>query len=58
MVVARGAFVTDIAILPALREVRDRHIDVERPPAGAAVEVSALFQPGYMSEVEALAVLP
>jgi enamine deaminase RidA (YjgF/YER057c/UK114 family) len=57
-VIKLGAFVTDIAILPALREVRDRYIDLERPPASTAVEVSALFQPGYMIEVEALAVLP
>lgn len=57
-VIKLSAFVTDIAILPAVREVRDRYIDVERPPASTAVEVRALFQPGYMIEVEALAVLP
>ena len=27
------------------------------PPASTAVEVSALFRPGYLMEVEALAVL-
>ena len=57
-VIKLSAFVTDIAILPALREVRDRYIDVERPPASTAVEVRALFQPGYLIEVDALAVLP
>jgi enamine deaminase RidA (YjgF/YER057c/UK114 family) len=39
-----------------MRETRDRYIDVERPPASTAVQVGALFQPGYLLEVEALAV--
>jgi enamine deaminase RidA (YjgF/YER057c/UK114 family) len=56
-VIRFGVFVTDIAILPAVREARDRHVDVAHPPASTAVEVSALFRPGYMIEVEALAVL-
>jgi enamine deaminase RidA (YjgF/YER057c/UK114 family) len=57
-VIKLSAFVTDITILPVLREVRDRYVDVDRPPASTAVQVSALFQPDYMIEVEALAVLP
>ncbi len=57
-VIKLGNFVTDISILPALRAVRDRYVDVERPPASTAVEVRALFKPGYLIEVEALAVLP
>jgi len=57
-VIKFGVFVTDIAILPAVREARDRHVDVARPPASTAVEVSALFRTGYMIEVEALAILP
>ena len=55
-VVKFSIFVTDISILPAIRAVRDRFIDTERPPASTAVEVAALFQPGYLLEVEALAV--
>jgi enamine deaminase RidA (YjgF/YER057c/UK114 family) len=50
-------FVTDIEILPVVRETRDQHIDVEHPPASTAVQVGALFQPGYLLEVEALAVV-
>jgi enamine deaminase RidA (YjgF/YER057c/UK114 family) len=57
-VIKLSAFVADITILPALREARDRYIDVANPPASTAVEVRALFQPGYAIEVEALAVLP
>jgi len=56
-VVKFGVFVTDIAILPVVREVRDRYVDTARPPASTAVQVSALFRPGYVLEVEALAVV-
>ena len=56
-VIKFGVFVTDIAILPAVREVRHRYVDTDRPPASTAVQVSALFRPGYMIEIEALAVV-
>ena len=49
-VIKFGVFVTDIAILPVIRETRDKHIDVEHPPASTAVQVGALFQPGYLLE--------
>jgi enamine deaminase RidA (YjgF/YER057c/UK114 family) len=55
-VIKLTAFVTDISFLPAIREVRDRHVDTERPPASTAVQVTALFQPGYLIEVDALAI--
>ncbi len=52
-----GIFVTDISILPAIREIRDRYVDRANPPASTAVQVVALFRPGYMVEIEALAVV-
>jgi enamine deaminase RidA (YjgF/YER057c/UK114 family) len=55
-VVKFSIFVTDISLLPAIRAVRDRFIDTERPPASTAVQVAALFRPGYVLEIEALAV--
>jgi len=54
-VVKLTLFVLDVADLPALREARDAVIDTARPPASSAVQVSALFAPGYLLEVEALA---
>lgn len=51
-------YVTDMAFMPAVREARDQYIDVERPPAGTAVQVVALFRPELLLEVEALALLP
>ena len=52
-----GVFVTDISMLPVVREIRDRHVDRARPPASTAVQVAALFRPGYLVEIEALAVV-
>lgn len=56
-VIKLGVFVTDMAILPVVREVRNRYVDTAQPPASTAVQVSALFRPGYVVEVEALAVV-
>jgi enamine deaminase RidA (YjgF/YER057c/UK114 family) len=50
-------FLTDVAYLPAVREVRDQFIDTGRPPASTAVQVAALFRPEFLLEVEALAVV-
>ena len=49
-------YVTDIAYLQQLRAVRDGYIDPRRPPASTLVEVSTLFQPDILVEVDAIAV--
>ena len=54
-VVKVTVFVTDIGRLPAVREVRDRYVNVANPPASTAVQVSSLFRPEYLIEVEAVA---
>lgn len=51
-------FLTDAAMLPVVREVRDRYVDTARPPASSAVQVAALFRDDVLIEVEALAVRP
>ncbi|MFL5797685.1 MAG: RidA family protein [Actinomycetota bacterium] len=56
-VIKLGVFATDISILPVVRVVRDRYVDTANPPASTAVQVGALFRPGYLLEVEALAVV-
>jgi enamine deaminase RidA (YjgF/YER057c/UK114 family) len=50
-------FVLDVADLPAVRDARDAVIDTTRPPASTAVQVAALFAPGYRLEVEAWALV-
>lgn len=44
--------------LPIIREVRDRYVNKEHPPASTLVGVAALFREGYMLEVEAVATIP
>jgi enamine deaminase RidA (YjgF/YER057c/UK114 family) len=56
-VIKFGVFTVDIGYLQVIREVRDRYLDGSRPPASTAVQVGALFQPGYMVEIDALAVV-
>jgi len=48
-------FVTDISHLPVFRQVRDRFLDAEHPPASTLVQVSRLFRPEFLIEVEAMA---
>jgi len=50
-------FVLDVADLPAVRVARDSVIDTARPPASTAVQVAALFAPGYLLEAEAWALV-
>ena len=50
-------YVRSMAQLPAVREIRDRYIDTLRPPISTAVEVSALFRPEFLIEIEAVAVV-
>ena len=56
-VVKLAFFVLDVGDLPAVRDARDAVIDTGRPPASTAVQVAALFAPGYLLEVEALALV-
>ena len=56
-IVKFGVYVTDMSILPVVREIRDRHVDRAQPPASTAVQVAALFRPEYLVEIDALAVV-
>jgi enamine deaminase RidA (YjgF/YER057c/UK114 family) len=47
----------DQAIVPKMRPIRDRYINVENPPASTFVVVSRLMRPGWMMEVEAVAAI-
>jgi enamine deaminase RidA (YjgF/YER057c/UK114 family) len=48
-------YLVDIHGLPEIREVRDRYIDTSRPPASTAVQVSRLFRPDLLLEIDAVA---
>jgi enamine deaminase RidA (YjgF/YER057c/UK114 family) len=56
-VIKLGVFVTDVSCMPVVREVRNRYIDTDHPPASTAVQVSAFVRPGLVLEVEAWALV-
>jgi enamine deaminase RidA (YjgF/YER057c/UK114 family) len=47
----------DQAIVPKMRPIRDRYINVANPPASTFVVVSRLMRPGWMIEIEAVAAI-
>ena len=52
-------YMTDVpANLSTLRQVRDQHFDPAAPPASTLVQVSGLFRPDVLLEVEVTAVVP
>lgn len=57
-VVKLNFYLLDRSNLPALREVRDRYINLDAPPASTLVVVRSLAQEDFLLEVEAIASLP
>jgi enamine deaminase RidA (YjgF/YER057c/UK114 family) len=49
-------YLTDMEHLPALRAVRDEFVNTAQPPASTAVQVSALFRPDVLFELDVIAV--
>ena len=56
-VVKTTTFVTDQKHVPALREIRAKYLNRNRPPANTLVVVSSLARPDLLIEIEAVAVL-
>jgi enamine deaminase RidA (YjgF/YER057c/UK114 family) len=47
----------DQADVPKLRAIRDRYVNVDKPPASTLVVVSRLARPGWPIEIEAVAAI-
>jgi enamine deaminase RidA (YjgF/YER057c/UK114 family) len=47
----------DQADVPKMRPIRDRYLNVAKPPASTFVVVSRLMRPGWLIEIEAVAVI-
>ena len=47
----------DLSMLPVIRQVRDKFVNSEKPPASALIGVASLFHPESLVEVDAIAVL-
>lgn len=56
-VVKLNSYFLDLSHVPEFREVRDKYINVKNPPASTAIQVSRLFRPEFLIEVEAVAVV-
>jgi enamine deaminase RidA (YjgF/YER057c/UK114 family) len=50
-------FLVDATQLPVVREIRDRYVNTQQPPASTAVEVRRLVRDDLLIEVEAVAVI-
>jgi reactive intermediate/imine deaminase len=55
-VVKLNYFLRDVGQITSVRSIRDEYVDTERPPASTLVEVSGLFRPDVLIEIEAVAV--
>ena len=47
----------DQAEVPKLRAIRDRYVNVAKPPASTLVVVTRLARPGWLIEIEAIAAI-
>lgn len=56
-VVKLNSYLLDLAQLTAFREVRDRYVSLENPPASTTIQVPRLFRPEFLVEIEAVAVI-
>lgn len=57
-VIKIGIYVVNMKDIQALRNVRDKYIDLKNPPSSTLVEVSKLYREDVLLEVEATAVIP
>lgn len=57
-VIKLNAYFVDLSHASEFREIRDKYINVENPPASTAIQVARLFRPEFLVEVEAVAVVP
>jgi reactive intermediate/imine deaminase len=55
-VVKLDYFLRDVGQIAAVRAIRDEYIDTEQPPASTLVEVSSLFRPDVLVEIQAVAI--
>lgn len=47
----------DLALIPAVREIRDKYVNTANPPTSTFVVVKRLVRPEWLIEVEAVAVV-
>jgi 2-iminobutanoate/2-iminopropanoate deaminase len=56
-VIKLNSYLLDLSHLNEFREIRDKYVNLKNPPVSTAVQVSRLFRPEFLVEVEAVAVV-
>lgn len=56
--VKTGIFMRDASQIQLFREIRNKFINTQNPPASTLVEVSRLFRDDLLIEIEATAIIP
>ena len=57
-VVKLDYFLRGVDQIGAVRAIRDEYVDTANPPASTLVEVSSLFSPDVLVEIQAVAIKP
>jgi reactive intermediate/imine deaminase len=57
-VVKLDYFLRDVSRIATVRAIRDEYLDTANPPASTLVEVSGLFRPDVLVEIQAVAIKP
>lgn len=57
-VVKLNNYFLDMSNLTVFREIRDKYVNVQSPPASTAVEVRKLAREEWLVEIEAIAIIP
>jgi reactive intermediate/imine deaminase len=55
-VVKLDYFLRDVSQIASVRAIRDDYVDTDQPPASTLVEVSGLFRPEALIEIQAVAI--
>jgi len=53
-----GIYMLDVSQIQAMRDARNKFINVDHPPASTLVQVSKLFRDDLLIEIEATAIIP
>ena len=57
-VVKTGIYMTDISQIHIFRDIRNKFINLQKPPTSTLVQVSKLFSDDWLIEMEATAIIP
>ena len=56
-VIKLNIYLLNLSHVPIFREVRDKYINRKNAPTSTAVQVSRLFRPEFLLEIEAVAIV-